>query len=399
MKPAVRMNAVQAPVIPIVGDLVRRHPGTISLGQGMVSYDPPSEAVARAAEAARHHEPHQYGAVEGDAPLIEALAAKLRAENGIDGQGSRVVVTAGGNMAFMNAVLAIADPGDEIVLPVPYYFNHEMAIVMAGCRPVLAPTTTEYQLRLEMIEAVITPRTRAIVTVSPNNPSGAVYPERILRDLNAMCAGRGIYHISDECYEYFTYDAARHFSPRSIEKSALHTISLYSLSKAYGFAGWRVGYMVIPEDLFEPVAKIQDTILICPPRVSQAAALGALSAGAGWCRARIAELAEVRDTVIHLLKPLEACCSAPRTEGAFYFLLKVHTELGAMHIVERLIREFGVAVIPGNTFGLNKGCYLRISYGALDKDTVAEGVGRLVRGLTALASQGSGETSPAANPG
>jgi aspartate/methionine/tyrosine aminotransferase len=387
MRPAARMNAVQAPVIPIVGDLVRRYPGTISLGQGMVSYGPPPDALARAAAAAREPELHHYGAVEGDGPLIEALAAKLLAENDITGKDSRIVVTAGGNMAFMNALLAISDPGDEIILPVPYYFNHEMAIVMAGCRPVLVPTTESYQLRLEMIEAALTERTRAIVTVSPNNPTGAVYPERILRDLNAMCAGRGICHISDEVYEYFTYDAAQHFSSGSIEKAARHTISIYSLSKAYGFAGWRVGYMVVPEDLIEPIAKIQDTILICAPRISQAAALGALSAGSAWCRARVAELADVRDTVIHLLKPLEGICSAPRTEGAFYFLLKVHTDFGPMRIVERLIREFGVAVIPGNTFGLSKACYLRISYGALDKDTVAEGVGRLVRGLRTIVSE------------
>lgn len=387
MRPVARMSAVQAPVIPIVGDLVRRYPGAISLGQGMVSYGPPSEALARAAAAARDLEPHRYGAVEGDAPLIEALGAKLLAENGISGHGSRIVVTAGGNMAFMNAILAITDPDDEVILPVPYYFNHEMAIVMAGCRPVLVPTTDEYQLRLDMIEAALTPRTRAVVTVSPNNPTGAVYPERILRDLNALCASRNIYHISDEVYEYFIYDAARHFSPGSIEKSARHTISLYSLSKAYGLAGWRVGYMVIPEELFEAVAKIQDTILICAPRVSQAAALAALDAGSAWCRARIAELAEVRGIVIELLKPLEGICTAPPTEGAFYFLLKVRTSLGPMRIVERLIREFGVAVIPGNTFGLARGCYLRIAYGALGRDTVAEGVGRLVDGLRAIASE------------
>src|SRR5207253_108726 len=115
--------------------------------------------------------------------------------------GRSVVVTAGGNMAFFNALLAIADAGDEIVLPTPYYFNHEMAIVMLGCRPVLVPTTDDYQLDVDAIAAAITGRTRAIVTISPNNPSGAVYSRDALIAVNRLCRDRGIFHISDEAYE------------------------------------------------------------------------------------------------------------------------------------------------------------------------------------------------------
>ena len=172
-------------------------------------------------------------------------------------------------MAFVNAVLAVADPGDEIILLAPYYFNHEMAVAMAGCRPVVVPTDARYQLRLDAIAPAITPRTRAVVTISPNNPTGAVYPEADLRAVNELCAARGVYHIHDEAYEYFTYDGAAAFLAGSIAGAAPHTISLYSLSKAYGFASWRIGYMVIPDALFEAVNKIQDTKLICPPLVSQ----------------------------------------------------------------------------------------------------------------------------------
>src|SRR6185503_14740720 len=110
-------------------------------------------------------------------------------------EGNRVMVTAGGNLAFMNAVLAIGDPGDEFILPTPYYFNHEMAVTMASCRPVLVPTDSSYQLDVDALRAAITPRTRAIVTVSPNNPTGAVYPPAVLRAVNELCAERGIYHI------------------------------------------------------------------------------------------------------------------------------------------------------------------------------------------------------------
>ena len=179
---------------------------------------------------------------------MAAIEAKLARENHIIVRPtSRVLVTAGGNQAFMNAVLAITDPDDEIVLLVPYYFNHEMAVVMAGAKAVAVPTTSEYQLDLRAIEAAITPRTRAVVTVSPNNPTGAVYPEADLRAVNALCRDRGIFHIHDEAYEYFTYGDVQHFSPGSLPDAAGHTISLFSLSKAYGMASWRVGYMVIPE--------------------------------------------------------------------------------------------------------------------------------------------------------
>ncbi len=283
-------GAVQAPIIPILGEWIRQSPGTISLGQGMVGYGPPPEALAAVPPFLAEPGAHRYGPVEGLPALVDALAHKLTAENRLDLSRSRVVVTAGGNLAFMNAVLAVADPGDEVILQAPYYFNHEMAVVMAGCRPVVVPTDARYQLQVDAIAAAITPRTRAVVTISPNNPSGAVYPEADLRAVNALCAARGVWHIHDEVYEYFTYGLP-HFSPASMPGADAHTISLYSLSKAYGFASWRIGYMTVPETLWVAVNKIQDTLLICPPHVSQAAAVGALGAGRAYCDGHIAALA------------------------------------------------------------------------------------------------------------
>jgi aspartate/methionine/tyrosine aminotransferase len=316
--------------------------------------------------------------------LAAALEAKLTRENGLDLSKSRVVVTAGGNMAFMNAVLAVADPGDEVILQTPYYFNHEMAIVMAGCRAVAVPTDDRYQLQIDRIRDAITPRTRAIVTISPNNPSGAVYPADALNAVNALCAERGLWHIHDEVYEYFTYGTARHASPGAAPGAAAHTISLFSLSKAYGFASWRIGYMVIPETLWRAVNKIQDTILICPPHVSQAAAVGALAAGRSYCDRHVRTLAAVRELVLARLAEIGDLCEAPSADGAFYCLLRVHTGMPAMTLGERLIREHRVATVPGTTFGLHDGCYLRVSYGALAPETVEEGMGRLVAGLKAL---------------
>lgn len=379
------MQAVQSPVIPVVAELIRKHPGTISLGQGVVYYGPPARAAERIGTFLSEPNNHKYQSVQGLPPLVELIEEKLRRENNVRVcPASEVIVTAGGNMAFVNALLAIADIGDEVILQLPYYFNHEMAITMSGCRAVLVPTDEKYQLQVDAISRAITSRTRAVVTISPNNPTGAVYGEESLRAINQLCRERGIYHISDEAYEYFTYDDARHFSPGSIEGAAEHTISLFSLSKAYGFASWRIGYLVAPAHLVTAIKKIQDTILICPPVVSQYAALGALEVGAEYCREKLGVLAEVRALALGELDRIKHLCVVPPADGAFYFLLRLDTELKPMELIERLVREHGVAAIPGTAFGMNEGCSLRVAYGALEKETVATGFGRLVGGIRAI---------------
>ena len=380
------MDAVQAPIIPTIGALVRATPGTISLGQGVVHYQPPREAIEAAAKSLAEPATSQYNAAAGIPMLLERIAAKLSAENAIDvANGLGVMVTAGGNMAFMHAVHAITQPGDEVILNTPYYFNHEMAIRIAGCTPVCVATDENYLPRVEALRAAITNRTRAIVTVTPNNPTGAVYPQALLEGINALCRERGIYHVSDEAYEYFTYAAARHFSPGSLPGAQAHTISLFSLSKAYGFAGWRVGYMAYPESLEAAMTKIQDTVLICPPISSQVAAAAALGVGRAYCEPYLKELAEVRQLVLSQLATLGPRVKVPLAEGAFYNFVQIDSPLDPMVVAERLIREHKVAVLPGMTFGI-EGCYLRIAYGALKKETVAEGMGRLVRGLAAIPS-------------
>jgi len=383
---ATRMDQVQAPIIPVVGGWIRETPGTISLGQGIVHYGPPPEALDAIRDALAQPATHQYDDGAGIPPLVEAIRKKLAVENHIDvRRGSRIMVTAGANMAFMHVALAITSPGDEIILPVPFYFNHEMAIEMAGCRAVRVPTDDHYQLRLDAIEQAITDRTRAIVTISPNNPSGAVLTEASLRAVNDLCRARGLYHIADEPYEYFTYGEARHVSPGSFPNAAAHTISMYSLSKAYGFAGWRIGYMAYPEPLASAMMKSQDTILICPTIASQVGAVAALEVGRAYCQPHVKELASIRDIVVSELSALAPLASVPAAEGAFYALLRVNKNVDPVVVGERLVREHKVAVIPGTAFGMS-GCYFRVAYGALQKATVAEGIGRLVNGLRAVLS-------------
>jgi aspartate/methionine/tyrosine aminotransferase len=380
-----RITDIQPPVIPILGEWLRANPGTISLGQGIVSYGPPPEVHQALQGFGERLVDHRYGAVEGQPELLAILRDKLTRENGLSLDGRRIVVTSGGNMAYMNAVLAVTDPGDEVILPIPFYFNHDMALTMIGCRAVGVATDARYQLDLAALRAAITPRTRAIVTISPNNPTGAVYPEADLRAVNALCAEHGLVHITDEVYEYFTYGAARHYSPGSDPASRAHTVSLFSLSKAFGFASWRIGYMVVPEELFDAVNKIQDTNLICPPLVCQAAAAAALRVGQAYCVPHVAALDVVRREVHDTLRGVADLVEAPATDGAFYVLLRVRTTTDAFTLTRRLIEKHKVAVVPGSAFGVTDRCALRVSFGALDRDSVVAGMGRLVSGLLAEA--------------
>ncbi len=381
MYDSLRMQSVQSPIIPVVGELIRSNPGTISLGQGVAYYGPPPEAIEAIQTFFADPENHKYKLVQGIPELLKAIELKLDKENSISLAGRRIVVTAGANMGFVNAILAITDPGDEIILQLPYYFNHEMAIAITDCKAVCVSTDDDYQLQPEAIAAAITDRTRAIVTISPNNPTGAVYRESDLRQVNEICKNNGIYHISDEAYEYFIYDDAVHFSSGSIQDATEHTISLFSLSKAYGFASWRIGWMVIPEHLYMPVRKIQDTILICPPVISQWAAVGAMKAGRQYCRDKLVTTSGIRRIFLNELDGITDLVTVPRADGAFYLLLRVHRDLDPMELVRRLIEEYNVAVIPGMTFGIEDKCTLRVAYGALQKETAIEGISRLVKGL------------------
>jgi aspartate/methionine/tyrosine aminotransferase len=383
--PAYRMEGVDTPIIPTIAAFVRNNPGTISLGQGVVNYGPPPQAIAALPSLMGDGSLHKYLGVSGHPGFIEAIHNKLAQENHIKlGTDAMVMVTAGSNMAFLNSVLAVADPGDEFILPMPFYFNQEMAIRMCGCIPVPVPTHADWSLDVAAMAAAITPRTRAILTVSPNNPTGAVYSEASLRAVNALCAQHGIYHFSDEAYEYFTYEGAKHFSPASIPGAMKHTLSFYSMSKNYGMASWRVGYVIFPANLFDAMNKVQDTNLICAPMPSQLLALEALKLGRNWVEPKVKALSEVRQTVYKTLEDLGDLVQFPQTQGAFYVLMKLPGLAQGIQAIEfnrAMTEKFKVASIPGFAFGLTntqEANYQRLSYGALEAASVAEGVQRYV---------------------
>lgn len=383
-----RIASVDMPVMPAIAALVRDNPGTISLGQGVVNYGPPAQAVASLPGLMSDLGLNKYQAIIGHPALINALTHKLADENNIHcGGDSVVMVTAGSNMAFLNCLLAVGDPGDEFILPTPYYFNQEMAIRMVGCVPVPVPVNDDWSLNVEALAAAVTSRTRAIITVSPNNPTGAVYSKESLTAVNALCAKQNIYHFSDEAYEYFTYEGAEHFSPASLPGAHRHTISFFSMSKNYGMASWRIGYVVFPADLLEAMNKVQDTNLICAPVVSQMLALEMLKYGRAWVQPKVDALSLVRKNVYESLEVLGDLIEFPKTQGAFYVLLKLP---GLAAGTERLAfnramaQTHQVVSVPGFTFGLfdtTKANYQRLSYGALESATVEQGVARYVTAI------------------
>ena len=396
--PARRLEAVLEPVIPHVGGLTAAHPGTLSMAQGMVDWGPPPqviEAVQAALSEARGDAEaaaslDRYGPMQGDPQLLEALASHLQDRHGLDPEGAALLVTAGSNMAFQTLMQVLCDPGDEVILPAPWYFNHVMAVQLAGGVPVLPAAGLIPDL--QVLEAAITPRSRAIVTVSPNNPSGVVIPPERLAAINALCARHGLLHISDEAYAAFVHGTVPHWSPAAAAGAAAHTVTLQSFSKAYGMAGWRLGCAAVPQRLLPALAKVQDTNLICPPRLNQRAALAALAAGPAWLEPRLATIRHRRNQVLQTLTQAQdqglPAALLREPDGAFYALLQVRTSLSGLELVERLIREHGVAALPGESFGLpatGGEAVLRLSYGLLQPAPLEEALQRLCGGIRALA--------------
>lgn len=382
-----RMAVVEDAIIPIVADLTRAYPETISLGQGVVYYPPPPEVEHYIGAMMRKPEYHRYGPIAGFDWLLEALKTKLAKRNGIRLSAQQsVFVTAGANMAFNALVLALCDTDDEMILLAPYYFNHKMTIEMCHCRAVIVPTDDDYQPIVERIADAITAKTRAVVTISPNNPSGRIYPPSTLAEINRLCAARGIYHISDEAYEDFIAEGQQHYSAGSQANTEQHTLSLFSFSKSYGLASWRVGYMVVPNTLVPAINKVQDNILICPPTVSQLAALACLEMGQTYIQKHIEQISENRIRALSVLTPLAEAglIRTPQSDGALYVFLNLKNKLFDNTVLKDLIIKHRVAVIPGFTFGDDYQHHIRVSYGALTGEKLDTALHYLVTGLGIL---------------
>lgn len=257
-------------------------------------------------------------------------------------------------------------------------------MTMASCVPVVVAAAPDNRLDPDAVGRSIGPRTRAVVTISPNNPTGAVYSRESLVAVSELCRRRGVFHVHDEAYEYFVWGSADHWSPASAPAGRAHTVSLFSLSKTFGMAGWRVGWAVVPRCLGDAMRKVLDTVQICAPVLSQKLAALALGLGTEVVRPRLGAIDASRRGLLSALAPLAPRCRVGPADGAFYLFLRLDTPLSDLEVVERLVRDHGVAVVPGSAFGVADACTVRVSYGALEPAEAGEAIARLVGGLQAV---------------
>eukprot|EP00808_Paulinella_micropora_P031390 g63900.t1 len=379
----------------------------LSLGQGMVYWDPPVSALQRLALALPNSTIHRYGPVSGQAALLDALRRKLRKVNQLDLTGMEVMVTAGSNQGFLATMLAIADPGDEVILFIPYYFNHLMALTLLNLSPVLVHTLPNGQLP-PVSGWPFTARTKAVVIVSPCNPTGQVVPASAMKAAQEECRARGIWLIRDEAYEQFYWTAAEGESSSGevVGPSAVtgdNVVLLYTFSKGYAMAGWRIGYVVFPTVLTAAYAKIQDTIPIHIAQASQQLALEILSLpdfGREWMKGPLRSLRQSRQAVWDAIKKhsrqavwdaIKKHVSAnpsphPPAGGAIYFWVPLPRECTGFvtdeEAVTFLVKEWGVSVLPGGSFGDPSG--IRVSFGNLQPELCREASRRLGSGLDTL---------------
>ena len=375
MPPIDALNTRMAEINAAGGDV-------ISLGQSVPFFGPPPEMIEAVRDALDSFGPrlHTYGPDAGIPELREALARKLTDFNGVEVDPDRqLLVTPGSNQAFMVTMMTILDPGDEVAIASPYYFNHHMAIEL--CRGVVReiPLSEEngFQMTLEDVESVLTPHTKAVVIISPNNPTGTVYnPEEVVAIARSLTE-RGIYVITDDAYEVFCYDGTRHVSPRAVVESSELLITLGSLSKTLGMTGWRIGYIAADPSLIRQALKVQDATAICAPIVAQVAAVAALEQMPAYPQRMIGELNERRDLLQSVVDETSAL-HWHRTDGALFALVRADTVGGDRRELEsELLERAHVLTVPGRAFGTQWSDFIRVSYGCSPRDRYEEALRRL----------------------
>ncbi len=377
--PRISRRAVETemPIMQVMGSL-NRPEGTIDLSQGIPFFGPPREAVDMAISESGSL--NRYGPDAGDPDLRMEIVEKLSKRNGIPGLAAdNVMVTAGANIAFLNAISAICDVGDNVILLDPYYFNHGMTLDILGVGHVHVPFEGPDQTLNEMIIERITERTRAIVLVSPNNPTGEVASKKMVQCLLEICLDHELWLISDETYEEFCYES-NHVSPASLEED-LPVISLFSFSKSHGMSGWRQGYMAYPNALHAPILKVQDTTVICPSRIGQRLAYHCIRDHMDHTKNYIPELDRIRRKVIGWLDSHVDRITAPRPTGAFYSFPAISSEIAvgsnSMDLSVRILEETAVLLVPGRSFGADDPPGLRIAYGNVNFDEIVIALERL----------------------
>jgi len=358
----------------------------IGFGAGEPDFPTPTAIVAAAEAACRDPRNHRYTPTAGLPELREAIAAKTRRDSGFEVAASQVLVTNGAKQAVANAFAVLCDPGDEVLVPAPFWTTYPEAVALAGGVPVPVPTGASqgFRVTVAQLEAARTPRTKAVLFVSPSNPTGAVYPLDEMEAVGRWAAEHGLWVVTDEIYEHLVYGGAEHHSlPVVVPELADTCIVINGVAKTYAMTGWRVGWMLGPPDVIAAATNLQSHTTSNVANVSQRAALAAVSGDLSAVAEMRAAFDRRRLTIHRMLNEIDGVeCLLP--EGAFYAFPSVEGLLGrqikgrvsrtSAELAELAIDEAQVAVVPGEAFGAPG--YFRMSY-ALGDDQLVEGVTRL----------------------
>ncbi|WP_296665303.1 pyridoxal phosphate-dependent aminotransferase [Demequina sp.] len=360
----------------------------IGFGAGEPDFPTPDFVVEAAIAAARDPRNHRYTPAAGLPELKKAIATKTLRDSGYEVDPAQVVVTNGGKQAVFQAFAAIVDPGDEVLLPAPYWTTYPEAIALAGGTTVevFAGADQGYLVTVEQLEAARTEHTKALLFCSPSNPTGAVYTPEQTTAIGEWALEHGIWVITDEIYEHLVYDDAV-FTPivRAVPELADQCIVLNGVAKTYAMTGWRVGWMISPADVTKAAANFQSHLTSNVANVSQRAAIAALEGGLDEVHAMRTAFDRRRRTMVAMLREIDGVV-CPTPTGAFYAYPSVEGLMGrtvrgrqiasSADLAAVILDEVEVAVVPGEAFGPSG--YLRLSYALGDEDLV-EGVGRIQR--------------------
>ena len=360
----------------------------VDFGPGEPDFPTPDHIKQAAIEALKNNRT-KYTATPGIGPLREAVCNWHRQQLGSSYEPAECIITVGGKQAIYNAVSALIEEGDEVIIPAPYWVSFPDIVRLAGGEAVFVPThaADSFVLSAKQIEAAITPRTRLAIINSPNNPTGAVIPPAEFERIYEVCRKHGVLLMTDECYSHFTYGSAKPYSLASVPDSKPNIIVVGSVSKTFSMTGWRVGYALGPKPLIDAMTKIQSQSTSNATSIAQYGALAALTGPMDSVPVMLAEYARRRARILAGLTAIPGV-TCPEPSGAFYAFPDISARLGngasdSTALARQLLEREHVAVVPGDAFGAPG--FLRFSY-ATSVERIEEGLRRLENFFAAVAA-------------
>ncbi|HID15753.1 MAG TPA: pyridoxal phosphate-dependent aminotransferase [Candidatus Atribacteria bacterium] len=396
MNLAIRMSKIQESMTLALSakakKMKREGIDVISLSAGEPDFATPDNIKNKAIEALSKNFTH-YTVVSGIPELKEEIVKKFKRESGVSYTLDEVIVSTGAKQALYNAIFALIGPGNEVIIPTPYWVSYRDQVIMAEGTPVFLDTNEKdgFQFSVDDVVSKITPNTKAILLNSPNNPTGVIYDEEIIKDLIELALKHDFYIISDEIYEKISYEGINVKSIVSLNSEIKEKVVIINgFSKAYAMTGWRLGYAVGPKPIIKAMNKIQGQVTSCPNSITQWAGVEALSGPQDTVSSMRDEFEIRRNFVMERIDSIPNV-SYVKPKGAFYIFLNISSYFGkrykdyiiedSLSMSEYLLNQVKIALVPGSAFG--KEGYLRLSY-ATDRDTLSSALDRLEEGLSLL---------------